>query len=442
MAIPKKLGLFSLTSLVTGNMIGSGVFILPADLARVGGISLLSWLFTALGAFLLALMFSRISSLVTKTGGPYVYAEKGLGSFMGFQVAYLYWIYTGTGNIAITVALMGYLRVFFPELANPILSMSIATGIISILLTINLTGVSRAGAVQLITTIFKLVPLVIVAVFGWKYFNLDNITDSFNITGKSNLSAFSHAAALTLWAFVGVESATVPSDSVANPRRNIPLATLLGTTIAATVYITCSTVIMGMIPASELANSTSPFAAAAKIIFGPVGEWIVAGGAVISCFGCLNGWILIQSQISMAIAKDGFFPKILGKCNKFDVPGWGLMINCILLCSMLWLTINDSLVDQFTFTILVATTSCLLIYFSISICEIILLIKHDGLKSKSSKMHAVIGLLASIYSAWAFCGSGQDMVFYVMLIFMSGMLLYGLNIKKNLSHKISLRNIR
>jgi len=430
MAAPKKLGLFSLTSLVTGNMIGSGVFILPANLARVGGISLLSWIFTALGAFLLAMMFSRISRLVAKTGGPYVYAEKGLGSFMGFQVAYLYWIYTGVGNIAITVALMGYLRVFFPELANPVLSMSIATAIISILLAINLAGVSRAGTVGLITTIFKLIPLIIVAIFGWKYFALDNITNSFNVTGKSNLSAFSHAATLTLWAFMGVESATVPSGSVVNPERNIPLATLLGTSIAAAVYISCSTVIMGMIPVAELANSTSPFAAAAKMIFGPIGEWIVAGGAVISCFGCLNGWILIQSQISMAIAKDGFFPKILGKCNKFDVPCWGLVVNCILLCSMLWLTINDNLVDQFTFTILVASTACLLVYFSICICKIILLAKHDGLRSKSSKMHATIALLASIYSAWAFCGSGQDMVFYVMLLFMSGMLFYGFNIKR------------
>ena len=431
MAAPKKLGLFSLTSLVTGNMIGSGVFILPADLARVGGISLLSWIFTAFGAFLLALMFSRISSLVTKTGGPYVYAEKGLGSFMGFQVAYLYWIYTGVGNIAITVALMGYLRVFFPGLADPILSMSVATGIIGLLLLINLAGVSRAGAVQLVTTIFKLIPLAIVAVFGWKYFDLTNITSSFNVTGKTNFNAFSHAATLTLWAFMGVESATVPSDAVKNPGRNIPLATLLGTSIAAAVYISCSTVIMGMIPAAELVNSTAPFALAAKMIFGPAGEWLVAGGAVISCFGCLNGWILIQSQISMAIAKDGFFPKILGKCNKFEVPGWGLLINSLLLCAMLWLTISDNLVDQFTLTILIASTACLLDYFSVCLSELILLVKYDGLKRKSSKLHAVIGLLASIYSAWAFCGSGQNMVFYVMLLFMSGMLFYALNLKKH-----------
>ena len=97
---------------------------------------------------------------------------------------------------------------------------------------------------------------------------------------------------------------------------------------------------------------------------------------------------------------------------------------------MLWLTINDNLVDQFDFTILIAATACLLVYFSVCISEIILLAKYDGLKSKSSKIHAFIGLLASIYSAWAFCGSGSSMVFYVMILFMSGMLFYGFSLKK------------
>ncbi|MEI8055641.1 MAG: amino acid permease [bacterium] len=427
----KKLGLFSLTSLVTGNMIGSGVFILPADLARVGSVSLLSWVFTALGAFLLAMAFSRMSHMVTKTGGPYVYVEKGLGKFMGFQVASFYWIYTGVGNVAITVALIGYLRVFFPALANPVLGMTAATGIIGFLVMVNLAGINRAGMVQLLATIFKLMPLIAVAIFGWKYFHLDYITNSFNITGGSDISAFSHAATLTLWAFTGVESATVPAGSVDNPRRNIPLATLFGTLISAALYIACSTVVMGMIPIDELANSTSPFAAAAKIIFGRWGEFIIAGGAVISCFGCLNGWILIQSQIAMAIANDGSFPKIFAKLNKFNVPGWGLFINFILLCGMLWFTMDANLVSQFQLVILIASTACLFDYFNIGICELILLIRYDGLRSRSSKINAAIGLLASGYSMWAFCGAGKELIFYVMVLFMGCTLFYGLNMIVN-----------
>ena len=427
MVAPKKLGLFSLTSLVIGNMIGSGVFILPADLARVGSVSLLSWVFTAIGAFLLAMVFSRVSHMVTKTGGPYVYADKGLGQFMGFQIASLYWVYTGVGNIAITVALIGYLRVFFPVLTNPILGMAAATAIIAFLVLINMVGIARAGMLQLLTTIFKLIPLIVVAIFGWQYFHLDYITSSFNVTGNSDMSAFSHAATLTLWAFMGVESAAVPADSVDNPGRNIPLATLFGTLISATLYIACSTVIMGIIPIGELANSTSPFAAAAKIIFGRWGELIVAAGAVISCFGCLNGWILIQSQIAMAIANDGFFPKILAKRNKYNVPGWGLVITFVLLCSMLWLTMDANLVSQFQLAILIASTACLFDYFNMGICELILLVRYDGLQSRSSKIHAAIGLLASGYSIWAFWGAGKELVFYVMILFMGCTLYYGLN---------------
>ena len=431
MAAQKKLGLFALTSLVTGNMIGSGVFILPADLARVGSISLYSWAFTAVGAFLVALIFSRVSHLVTKPGGPYVYVDKGLGKFMGFQTAYLYWIYTGVGNVAITIALVGYLRVFFPQLANPVLGMTAATGVLGTLVMINITGVTRAGMVQSVTTIFKLIPLFIIAIFGWKYLHAEHITNNFNVTGGSNLHAFSHAATLTLWAFMGIESATVPSGSVDNPGRNIPLATLIGTTIAAAFYMVCSTVVMGMIPAEQLANSTAPFADAAKIIFGRKGELIIAAGAVVSCFGCLNGWVLIQSQIAMAVADDGLFPKIFAKRNRFNAPGLGLLVNFVILDSILWMTMNPNLVSQFQLAILVASTACLFDYFNVAVSELALLLQYDKLKSRSSKMHAVIAVLGSCYAFWAFFGAGPTLIYYVMGLFMVGSLFYGINMIKN-----------
>lgn len=431
MTSQKKLGLFSLTSLVTGNMIGSGVFILPADLARVGSISLLSWVFTAFGAFLLAMAFSKMSGIVTKPGGPYVHIEKGLGKFMGFQSAYIYWVYTGIGNVAITLALIGYLRVFFPQLENPVIGMTVATCIIAFLVLVNLAGVSKAGILQLFTTVFKLFPLLAISIFGWKYFHLDYLTNNVNVTGGSNISAFSHAANLTMWAFLGVESATVPSGSVDNPSKNIPLATLLGTLIAAAFYVICSVVVMGMIPIDELINSTSPFAAAAKIAFGRPGELLIAAGAVISCFGCLNGWILIQSQIAMAVSKDGLFPKIFSKVNKANAPSWGLGINFIILTSLLWLTMNPNLVSQFQLAILVSSTACLFIYFSVGVCEFILMASQNQLNDKSTKMHAIIGLLASLYSVWAFFGAGKEIVFYVMAMFMSGALFYSLNAMKD-----------
>lgn len=427
MVTQKKLGLISLISLVTGNMIGSGVFILPADLARIGSISLLSWVFTAVGAFMLAMVFSKLSNLVTQPGGPYVYVDQGTGKFTGFITAFFYWIYTGVGNVAITVALIGYLRVFFPQLEDPNIGMLLGICILGTIVMINFSGVSKAGMVQLITTIFKIIPLAAVAVFGWGCFHLDYITNNFNVSHTSNLSAFSHAATLTLWAFMGIESATVPSGSVDNPSRNIPLATLIGTIIAVVLYMVCSTVIMGIIPPEALANSTSPFAAAATVIFGRIGGLIVAAGAVVSCFGCLNGWVLLQSQIAMTIADNGLFPKILAKRNKNNAPGWGLIINFIILSSLLWFTKNPNLVSQFQLIILVASTTCLFVYFSVSISTLTILKAHDEVKSKSSKIYAIIAILTSCYSIWAFCGAGKEIVYYVTVLSMLGSLYYCIN---------------
>lgn len=419
----KKLGLLTLTSLVAGNMIGSGVFILPADLARVGSISLLSWVFTALGAFLLALVFSKMSNVIPKTGGPYAYVESSFGEFLGFQTAYTYWVAVWVGNCGVATALMGYLTVFFPQLTDPHLETAVIIGVVWLLTAVNVKGVGTAGVVQLITTILKLLPLLAVAIFGWIYFHPEYLTNSFNVTGHSNFSAFSHAATLTLWAFVGVESATVPAGSVDRPARNIPLATLFGTLIAAVLYMASSTAIMGMVPASVLVNSASPFAAAAKVLFGSWGGWIIAAGAVISCFGGLNGWILVQGQIAMAAADDNLFPRLFSMRNKAGVPVWSLIITSTLMSLMLLFSSDPNLVDQFQFIILIAASVTLIAYFYTSIAQMLWLVRR-GLKDKINKVHLSIALLAGIYAFWAFFGSGKDIIFYVMMLLFSSFPLY------------------
>ena len=255
---PGKLGLCMLTTLVAGNMIGSGIFLLPSSLASIGSISLLSWCFTAVGAFLLAIVFSKMSLLVPKTGGPYAYAQAGFGQYIGFQTAYNYWVAIWVGNAAIALAMVGYLVVFFPGLHNPLASCLCAIAVLWLLTLVNIVGVRSAGMLQLVTTILKFLPLLLIALLGWTYFHPSYLTHSFNISGHSNFRAFSHAATLTMWTFIGVESATVPAASVDNPRRNIPLATLFGTLIAAVIYIASSTALMGMLPANVLAASSAP----------------------------------------------------------------------------------------------------------------------------------------------------------------------------------------
>jgi APA family basic amino acid/polyamine antiporter len=404
----KSLGLWTLTSLVAGNMIGSGLFLLPANLASIGTISLLSWVFTALGAFLLAVAFTKMSLLVPKTGGPYAYAQAGFGDFIGFQTAFSYWLALLLGNAAVVVAATGYLTVFFPILHQPIEGCLLSIILVWIFTLINLNGLRSAGITQLITTILKFIPIALIIIFGWWYFHPHFLIASFNVSGHSNSSAFLAAIPLTLWSFIGLESATIPANNVDNPQRNIPLATLLGTLIASVIYIASSTVIMGMIPAEVLAKSASPFAAAAGVIFGSWGKWLIAAGAVISCLGALNGWVLLQGQVPFAAAVDKLFPKIFAKLNKAGVPGRGLVISSIVVSVLLFLTISPTLVKQFELLILMTAFASLLPYLYTSIAEIILL----DYRKKSSKFWAFFGILAAAYAFFALFCVGQEIVFY------------------------------
>jgi basic amino acid/polyamine antiporter, APA family len=429
----KKMGLWMLTSLVAGNMIGSGIFLLPSNLASIGSISLLSWGFTALGAFLLALVFAKMSIMIPKVGGPYAYAQAGFGDYIGFQTAYNYWIQVWVGNSAIAIAMVGYLAVFWPSLHSPTARCIVEIMAIWLFTLVNINGVHSAGLVQLVTTILKLIPILLIGLFGWWFFHPEYLTGSFNVSGHSNFTATSTAATLTLWAFIGLESATVPADSVSNPRRNIPLATLMGTLIAAVAYIASSAAIMGMIPMDVLAKSTSPFAAAAGIIFGKWGVWVIAAGAAISCIGALNGWIMLQGQVAMAAADDKLFPAIFAKRNSKGVPAWGLAITSVLITALLLMANSPNLVNEFKLIALLATLATLIPYLYTTMAEIVIFKHHGGCFNSKHWFNATVALLAGLYVFWAIFGSGREVIFYGSILVFSSVPLYAwiCNLKKN-----------
>ncbi len=414
-----------LIALVTGNMVGSGAFLVPALVANIGSISLLALVFTAAGALCLALVFAKMSLLIPKAGGPYAYALSGFGEYMGFQTAYYYWVGTWVSNAALVVALLGYLDVLFPITSHPIAKNVIILTIIWIPTIVNIIGVRSVGVLQLVTSVLKFMPLLLIAVIGWFYFHPEYLSQSFNITGKSNLSAFSAAAALTLWLFIGVESATIPSNEVDNPNRNIPLATVLGTIIAALIYISSFVAIAGMLPADTLAHSTSPFAIAAEVIFGAWGKIFVAIGAIIACFGALSGWVLLSAQVPMAAADDQLFPKIFAKRSKRSgIPVWGLVISSILTSLLMLFMTNLGLIEQFNILTTVTVAILLIAYFYTAVAEIIILPKQQTLNRKNI-FHLCIAVLAAMYSSWAiFFGSNKEIVFYLLAFVLSSVPLY------------------
>ena len=421
---PGKIGLWTSTALVVGNMIGSGVFLLPAALAAYGGIGLLGWLGSSTGAIALALLFSNLSKIIPNAlGGPYAYTRSGLGDFAAFLVAWGYWISIWCTNAAIAVTFVSYSTVFFPILAtNSLLAVGTGLGAVWLLTWVNTLGVKEAGRVQIITTVLKLTPLLLVSIVGLFYMDVDNFSP-FNVSSVSNFTAITATATLTLFAFLGLESATIPSGDIHEPEKTIPRATMIGTILTILVYVLGSVAVMGMIPALELKNSNAPFADAAALIWGDGARYWVAAGAIVSTFGALNGWILLQGQMPRAASRDHLFPEIFKRENKNGSPALGIVISSVLISALMMMNFTKGLTDTFTFMVLLTTVAVLVPYlFSAASYGVILLQNKFWRRESISKI--VLAAVALVFSLWAIVGSGQETVYWGFIAILAGIPFY------------------
>lgn len=421
----RALGLVACTALVAGNMIGSGIFLLPASLAAIGPIALGGWVVTSVGALLLAIIFGRLARMEPRTGGPYAYSRDGFGDFTGFVIAWGYWISLWTGNAAVAVALAGYVGVLVPPIAaSPFLGLAVALAAIWGLTLINIRGVAAAGSVQIVTTALKLLPLLAIGLGGIFWIDPDNFTPA-NISGTSNFAAISAAAALTLWAYLGLEAATVPAGNVVDPKRTIPRATILGVIIAAVVYIVVTTVAIGVLPEAELANSAAPLADAARAMWGDWGSIAIATGAVVATFGTLNGFTLLTGQVPYGAALDGVFPKALGRLTPQGTPLTALVLSSALASILVVMNFSQGLVGAFNAIILLAVVSGLLPYALCALAEPMIRLKTGAwLTGPAAIRMWLLGGLGFIYSAWAIFGAGAPTVFLGVLLLLAGTPVY------------------
>ena len=421
----RSMGLWMATALVVGNMIGSGVFLLPASLADVAGpVSIIGWLFTGLGAVLLALVFARLGRTFPRTGGPYAYARRAFGDFVGFQTAWGYWIAVWAGNAAIVTAFVGYLAVFWGDLANGGMDAAlVGIAVIWFITAINILGIRQGGIVQVVTTVLKFVPIALIAVIGLFFMDTDNLSP---FSPHGTWSAISAAAPLTLWAFIGLESATVAAEEVKDPERNIPRATIIGTLLATVVYIVATVAIMGIIPTGDLAASSSPFALAAGEMFGGSWDKVIAVVAMVSTFGALNGWIILQGRVPMAAAEDGLFPEQFAKVSgERKTPVFGLVVSSVLVTGLMLMNYTKGLVDAFTFVILLATLTTLVPYAYSAAAQAYLYITEPHLFERRAFVRDVaIATLAFAYSVWAITGSGKDIIAKGFVLLLAGIPIY------------------
>ncbi len=420
----RKVGLITATSLVVGNMIGAGIYVLPATLASYGSISIVGWILSALGALVLAKIFGNFSKMiVNKSGGPYTYTREGFGDFIAFLVAWGYWICIWVGNASLVVAIISALSFFFPALkSSPVITIAVGLCFIWTFSWINSRGVKESGRIQVITTIFKLLPLVLIILFGLFMFDVKNFPD-FNLTGESNLSTIPVVATLTLYAFLGLECATIPAGDIKNPEKTVSRATMIGTVLTTVIYILSTVVLFGILPVDVLKDSPAPFAEASKLMGGTYAGYIVAGGAAISAIGALNGWILISGQIPMATARDNLFPKLFKQENSKGAPAVAIVIGSLLTSIMLFMSLSKNLVEQFEVIVLLSTFTALIPYLFTSAAYALLIIEHRFHMPGRIKTIVLAGLGVS-YSLWALFGSGQATVYYGTLLLLLGIPFY------------------
>ena len=427
-ALKRSLGLWMATALVIGNMVGSGIFLLPASLAgQAGPVSILAWVFTGIGAMLLALVFAKLGRAYPKTGGPYVYARKAFGDFVGFWTAWSYWINAWVGNAAIAVAFAGYLAVFWPRASTYWIATALAIGLVWLMTFANILGVRQAAWVQMITTIVKFVPLALIGIVGLFFIHTSNFAP-FTLTHGFDWG-ISGAALLTLWAFIGLESATVPAEEVKDPEKTIPRATIIGTGAATVVYLIATLALFGMIASTALAKSSSPFAAGANVIFG--GTWggkAIAIVAMFSIAGVLNGWILLQGRVPLGAAQDGLFPKRFARVDeKRGTPVFGLVASSVLITALLALNFQQkgSVVHLFTDVIIIATLTALIPYAFAAAAEIYLFFTEpEAFSGVRFARDTVIALLALAYSSWAIWGAGEEYIAKGFMLLLVGIPVY------------------
>ncbi|WP_343760965.1 APC family permease [Clostridium oceanicum] len=425
--LKKQIGLFAATFIVAGNMIGAGIFMLPASLAQVAGpgSTMIAWIITGLGTMFLALSCAKLGTRIPKTGGPYEYAKLAFGDFIGFTNAWLYWTASWISNAAIITAIGSYSASLIPALkTNGLYAFLYTSAILWIFTILNIRGVKEAATFETAITIFKLILFILFIGVAAYYFNPKFITPMFP-KGKG-MNTVPLAAAITLWAFSGFESSAVAAGELKNPEKNIKRSTILGLLIAIGFYCVLSFVAMGALPQNILAKSNSPMSDILAVNLGSGVVKIFLVSVVITIFGTIVGWIMLTARMAYAVGKDGLFPSVLAKVHpKYGTPYAALIINGILTNLVLLMNYTGSMVSAYNFMILLSALAYLPVYATMSAADIMLLVKREKKFTLWSFIkNSIVPLIGLTYAIWAIYGSGAETVLYGFLMILLGVPFY------------------
>lgn len=407
----QKLGLAMCVALVMGNMIGSGVFLLPASLAPFGWNGVVGWVITIVGALALAVVLARLTVAFPQASGPTAFVQLAFGRIPSFMIGWAYWVSVWTANVTLAVAAVSFLSLFIPALGEHMALSTLA--LIWIVTAINWRGARAAGRFQVFTLLIKLIPLLTVMIlipiaFGGA---TPVATTPFPAEGLS-LTAVSGSAILTLWALLGFESASVATDKVKDPVVTIPRATIIGTLATGIIYLVVCSAVALMLPAAEVAKSDAPFALFVETYWGHGPALFIAAFAAISAIGALNGFTLIQAELPATLARQGLFPAMFARTNRHGTPVAALLIASTLATACVILNSNKSTSEMFTFMAILSTSVTLWLYLACAAA---------ALRLRVAIPVAALGLA---YSVWTLWGAGLNVSAMSLILMAAGLPLY------------------
>lgn len=413
---PKKMTLMQLTFIVAVNMMGSGIIMLPTNMAQVGAISLLSWIVTAAGSMAIAYGFAQAGLFNQRPGGMSAYAEDAYGKPGYFLVFFLYFLSLAIGNVAIAISAVGYLASFAPWLSStPIATCIGVIGLLWLTTIANFGGPGLTGRIGSVTVWGVIIPVGLLSLIGWFWFSRATFAEAWNPNGLSLLQGMGSSIALTLWAFLGMELAAQNSAAVEDPKRNVPLACMFGTLGAAVIYILSTTVIMGIVPNAELAKSTGPFGLAYAKMFSPTVGSIIMALAVLACLGSLLGWQFTIAQTAKSAAEERMFPAFFSKINRLGAPITGMVILGVAQTLLALSTISPTLSKQFSALVNLAVVTNVIPYI-IALSALMVMMQAAKVPEQKYRLNVVIALIAMLYSLYAIYASGKDAVLGGMLV--------------------------
>ncbi|WP_298703702.1 putrescine-ornithine antiporter [uncultured Veillonella sp.] len=402
----KKMSVFQLTTLVAANMLGAGIIMLPTKLAEVGTISVLSWLITAVGSLILAHIFAQCGMFTTRSGGMGGYSEYAFGRTGHFMANYSYAISLVIANVAIAISAVGYTAVLFNWSLSPV-QLSLATiALLWLAALLNFGGNARTGKISNVTVWGSILPVLFVSTFGWFWFDPELYKTVWNPNQMPFFSAVSESITLTLWAFLGFESAAANMDAVENPKKNVPIATFFGTLAVAVIYVLSTNIMAGIVPNLDLLHSTAPFGLVFAHMFNETVGHIVMAMMIIACCGAILCWQFTLSRVFKSAAEEGFFPKVFSRVNKADAPVRGLIILLIVQTALALMTTNENLSHQFENLVNLAVVTNVFPYILCCI-SVNILLKEENASLFIRRSIAGLSFFALLYSIYAMYAAGE-----------------------------------